>query len=391
MNTYSQACPYASYEPYADEINQAIQRVLYSGRYLYGEQVEAFEAEFGEWMSTPHYDRHAAAVANGTQAIEIALRAAHIGKGHEVITTSLVPTPVVQAIVATGATPVLIDVNRDFSPRIDQIYDETRRHTRALIAVHLYGIPMQTMPHIQQAARDCALLLIEDCSQAHGAVVGNAIGSRKVGTYGLVATFSFYPTKNMAALGDAGALVTRAQWIISEAKALRNYGWVWKDKASHVHGLNSRMDEIQAAVLRIKLRYLDEETLQRRELAAVYRHQLSRMDFIHPPDYYGNVYHQFPVRVNPLLRNDFRSLMQLHPGIQTAIHYEVPVHKQAGYKDLCRVCRQGLSTTESLCESLVSLPMHRGLSTRDARYIANEANSLIVHAETIWKTGNARV
>jgi dTDP-4-amino-4,6-dideoxygalactose transaminase len=246
----------------ADELNVAVQRVLSSGWYILGPEVEAFEAAFASY----HGLAHAIGVANGTDAIELTLRAAGIGPGDEVITVSHTAVATVCAIERAGATPVLVDIDPatyTMSPTAAEAAITPR--TRALLPVHLYGHPADMAALGDVAARH-HLLLIEDGAQAHGA----RDGGRLVGTFGQVAAFSFYPTKNLGALGDGGAVITNDAQIAGRLRRLRNYGQVSRYEHAE-RGVNSRLDEMQAAILCVKLAHLDEHNAARRDRLALAR------------------------------------------------------------------------------------------------------------------------
>ena len=284
--------PQAAYLAHRKEIDQAIATVLDSGWYILGQQVSAFEAEFARYLGAGF----AVTTASGTDGIELALRACGIGEGDVVITVSHTAVATVAAIERCGALPVLIDIDPDtytMDPqRLEHAIQSVEGTARAIIPVHLYGHPAD-MAAINDIAQLHDLLVIEDCAQAHGAT----IGGQKVGTFGDMAAFSFYPTKNLGALGDGGCVVTSNESLCHKARALREYGW--QDRyISAEPGINSRLDELQAAVLRVKLRYLDQNNARRGEIAQIYHDQLIATDLVLPrvqPDC-THVYHQFVVQ-----------------------------------------------------------------------------------------------
>jgi dTDP-4-amino-4,6-dideoxygalactose transaminase len=276
----------------------------------------------------------------------------------------------VAAIDLAGATPLLVDVDPQtytMDPaRLEEALRRDRGRTiRAVIPVHLYGHPAD-MPAVMQIARRAGVYVIEDCAQAHG---GTLAGGR-VGSFGDFGAFSFYPTKNLGALGDGGALVTDDPKLADRAQLLKQYGWRER-YVSHLAGMNTRLDEIQAAVLRARLPYLDEANACRRDLARLYNRALAG-GRVEPPaarrEVY-HVYHQYVVRTRQ--RDALRSHLQ-EAGIGTAILYPVPVHLQPGYRDRVRIGPGGLAQTERLCGEILSLPLYPELPEGDARRVARE-------------------
>ena len=249
----------------AEEISSAMRRVADSGWYILGPEVEAFEAEFAAYHGLPH----AVGVASGTDAIELALCAGGIGTGDEVITVAHTAMATVTAIENTGGTPVLVDINpRTFTLDTSEVRDAINERSRAIVVVHLYGQPAD-LGSLKAIADEHDVLLVEDCAQAHGA----EYRGRKVGAIGDLGAFSFYPTKNMGAYGDGGAVVTRDAELADKLRKLRNYG----QTSRYTHqsrGSNSRLDEMQAAILRVRLAHLDEHNQRRREIAALYDEHL---------------------------------------------------------------------------------------------------------------------
>ena len=262
-----QANPGAGYRALQTEIDAAVARVLQSGWYILGQEVRAFEAEFAGWLGTTT----AIGCGNGTDALAIALRALGVGPGASVVTVSHTAVATVAAIEMVGATPVLIDIEPDYYTMDPRELAEVLAHPppgvppiRAVIPVHLYGQPA-ALPPIIAACRQYGVPIIEDCAQAHGAALDGAM----VGTFAEIATFSFYPTKNLGALGDGGMLATSNAQLGAEIAALRQYGWK-THYISDAVGVNSRLDEIQAGILRVKLAHLDAQNARRRVIAAAY-------------------------------------------------------------------------------------------------------------------------
>lgn len=343
------------------ELRAAVERVLSSGWFILGPEVAAFEAEFAAY----HGVEHAVAVANGTDAIELALRAAGVGAGDEVITVAHTAVATVAAVERAGATPVLVDIDPvtyTMNPQAAEAAITPR--TKALLPVHLYGHPAD-LAGLQALAERHHLLVIEDCAQAHGA----RWKGQKVGTFGDLATFSFYPTKNLGADGDAGAILTRDAALAERLRRLRNYG----QSSRYVHeerGINSRMDELQAAILRVKLAHLDEFNTERRRLAAIYDSELRGVITPTARREAEHVYHLYVIR-HP--QRD--ALMQFlkDQGVGTLIHYPIPVHLQKAYADL-GYRRGSLPMTELAADSILSLPLYVGLSDAAVRCVAAAVN-----------------
>ncbi|MFL5339708.1 MAG: DegT/DnrJ/EryC1/StrS family aminotransferase [Gemmataceae bacterium] len=343
------------------EITAAVQRVVRRSWFVLGPEVDAFEAEFARW----HHMPHAVGVANGTDAVELALRAADIGPGDEVVTVSHTAVATVCAVERAGATPVLVDIDSascTIDP--DAVEAAITPRTRAVIPVHLYGQPADLRPMLELAHRH-ALLVIEDCAQAHGA---NYAG-RPVGTLGDLAAFSFYPTKNLGACGDGGAVLTHDPALAARLRRLRHYGQTNR----YVHGergINSRLDEIQAAILRLKLTRLDENVTERRRLAALYDDALPGLRPAGPGDH---AFHLYVIRHagRDRLREELR-----RRGVETLIHYPVPVHLQPAYADL-GYAPGSLPHTERAAAEVLSLPLFPGL-THDQllRVVSAVADSL---------------
>ncbi len=347
-----QADPKANYLTHRTEIDAAVLRVLDSGRYILGREVEAFEQTFASYIDV----HHAIGVGNGTEALHIALLALGIGKGDEVITTSHTATATVAAIELCGAVPVLVDIDLStytIDPRL--IESAITKNTKAIIPVHLYGQPAD-MESIMDIARHHKLWVVEDCAQSHGAVYRE----RKVGAWGHAAAFSFYPTKNLGAIGDGGIVVTDKPQLAERVRSLREYGWHHRF-VSDFPGLNSRLDELQAAILSVKLRYLEEENQKRRDLAKIYDQILSATNLILPKSIpeTRHVYHQYVVR---LANRDALKEFLADNGIGTAIHYPVPIHRQPAYQGRLR-CVGSMTNTETAAGVILSLPIYPELTS----------------------------
>lgn len=356
------ADPKASYLAAQAEIDAAIQRVLQSGHYILGPEVEAFEKEFSAWLGVAG----TVGMANGTDAIELALQAAGIGPGDKVVTVANTVTATVSAIKATGARPFYTEVD-PATMLLDVAALETMLATlrdpkiKAVVPVHLYGQPVD-MPRLMEVAAKHNLVVIEDCAQAHGAL----IGGRKAGTWGQLAAFSFYPTKNLGALGDGGAVCGSDAGLLEQVRMLRQYGWR-KRYVSEAHGRNSRLDEMQAAILRVRLGRLDAENVRRAAIARQYLAELKGAPLTLPVVAEGRTHcwHQFVVRTPK--RDELRSYLE-KKGILCGVLYPVPIHRQPAYHDAAL----SFPHTEQACGEVLSLPMHPGLSDDDVARIIRE-------------------
>lgn len=263
--------PLSQYLSHKSQIDEAILSVLNKGWYILGEEVKTFEEEFAKYIGVSY----GVGVGSGTEALHIALTACGVTSGDEVITVSHTAVATVAAIDLAGARPVLVDIEPDFyTIEPDNLEKAITPKTKAIIPVHLYGQPSNLEP-ILEVARKYNLRIIEDCAQAHGAMYKG----KRVGSLGDISCFSFYPTKNLGAIGDGGMIVTNNSELAQKAKLLREYGWAER-YISHISGWNSRLDEIQAAMLRVKLRHLDEDNLKRIHLAKLYENELANTNLI---------------------------------------------------------------------------------------------------------------
>ena len=353
-----------SYQGHKEEINAAIQRVLDSGTYILGEEVRQFEEEFARYIGV----NYSVGVASGTDALLLALKACGVGKGDEVITVSNTAVATVAAIELAGATPILVDVYPDSLTMDATLFmGAISLKTKAVIPVHLYGHPCD-MNAITEIAHDAEVIVIEDCAQSHGALYNG----KKTGYFGDAAAFSFYPTKNLGAIGDGGMVVTRNEDIAVSIRLLRQYGWNGIDRSkSIVTGMNSRLDEIQAAILRVKLHYIDVENIRRRRVANTYNKNLPHNHILTPKQEQEaiHVYHQYVIRTEK--RDELRNYLSEH-GVETAIHYPVPIHHQPAYK---RKHIQILTVTEKACREILSLPMHPYVTDKGAEDVCELINN----------------
>ena len=355
------ANPGASYQRLQKEIDGAVARVLAGGMYILGEEGEAFEQEFAAYIGVAH----AVGVASGTDAVELALRAVGIGPGDLVVTVAHTAVATISAVERVGARPCLVDISPDsytLDPEALQTALNTyARGARAVIPVHIYGHPAD-MEAIGSVAQAHGLAVVEDCAQAHGAVYRG----RKAGSLGHVAAFSFYPTKNLGAFGDGGAVVTDDPALAERVRLLRQYGWRER-YISEIPGMNSRLDEIQAAVLRVKLSRLDADNQRRIELAMAYARGLAglplRLPIVRPGC--RHVFHQYTLEL------DRRGAWQDHlrrQGIGTSVLYPVPVHLQPAYRGRLAGADH-LPCTEAAAGRILSLPMFPELRDDQVRHV----------------------
>lgn len=329
-----------------EEFDSAYRRVMASGWYLLGQELEAFEHEFAVYCNA----RHCIGVGNGLDALHIILRALGIGPGDEVIVPANTYIATWLAVSYVGATPVPVEPDdKTFNLDPDRIEAAITPRTKGILPVHIYGQPADMDP-INAIASRYGLKVVEDVAQAHGA----RYKGRRVGALGDAGGFSFYPGKNLGAFGDGGAIITNDDDIAAQAKSLRNYGSVVKYH-NDVQGFNSRLDEIQAAMLRVKLKYLDEWNNRRAGVAAIYGEALSGIPLSLPfvPVWAEPVWHLFVVR------STMRKELQLHlaqKGIGTLIHYPIPPHLQKAYSELGH-CSGSFPVTEQMAGEVLSLPI----------------------------------
>lgn len=350
--------PIADYLAYKEDIKAAVERVLESGWYLLGAETAAFEREFSDYLGLSH----GIGVGSGTEALHLALLACGVGPGDEVVTVSHTAVATVAAIELCGAKPVLVDIDPE-TYTMDPVALENAitGATKAIVPVHLYGHPAD-MGAIMPIARDRKLLVIEDCAQAHGAV----FAGRKAGTWGDIAAYSFYPTKNLSAMGDGGFVATDSDGLAEKVRLIREYGWRQR-YVSEITGFNSRLDELQAAILRVKLAHLDENNSRRIKIARLYDRLLKGSGLVLPVEKWGvrHVYHQYVVRSE---KRDALKAYLKGLGVDTLIHYPVPVHLQPAYRGRIRCDK--MAVTEKICREILSLPIHPHLTDHQIEQVA---------------------
>jgi len=353
----------AQHRSIRDEMDAAIRRVLDSGRFVGGPEVEGFEAEFARYLGV----KHAMGVGNGTDALQLALKAAGVGAGDEVITTPYTFTATAEAIVNVGARPVFVDVDNTYTLDVSQVADRITQRTRAVIPVHLYGQAADMAPLMDLAQRH-NLIVVEDAAQAQGA----RYHDRRAGSLGHIACFSFYVTKNLGALGDAGAVATDDDRLAQAIRQLRDHG-----RSGHylheIVGVNSRLDALQAAVLRVKLWHLDEWNAARRRVAYAYGERLASSGLSLPYVAPGRepIYHLYVVRTPD--RESLRKKLEA-AGIGTGIHYPIPLHLQPAYRSLGYE-RGSHPNSELWADQVLSLPMYAEMTEAQVEQVASAVNN----------------
>lgn len=367
------------YQSMKSEIDSAIARVIESGQFILGPEVEAFEREVAQYLGV----KHAIGVASGTDALWLALKAAHIGPGDSVIVPSFTFFATAGAVCNVGATPIFADIDPqtfniapDFVHNLLESNAQIRERTKAIIPVHLYGQPAE-MDEILQIARRYNLTVIEDAAQA----IGAKYKDRTVGTLGHLGCFSFFPTKNLGAYGDGGLVVTNDDALAERVRMLRVHGSKPK-YYHHLVGTNSRLDALQAAILRVKLAHLDEWTRARQQIAAQYDQALSQIDgLIIPykaPDR-THIYHQYTVRVLGGRRDALQKFLKEH-GIGTEIYYPLPLHLQPCFAHLSYKEGQ-LPESERASRDVLSLPIFPELQDENINFIINTVRMFFLQVQ----------
>lgn len=346
------------YEEIKEEIQGAINRVLERQWFIFGEELEKFEEDFSRYIGS----KYSIGCASGTDALYLAVAASNIGNNDEVITVSHTMTSTVDAIARNGAKPIFVDIDTaTFNIDPSKIEEKITNKTKAILLVHLYGNPADMNP-ILEIAEKYNLLIIEDACQAHG----TEYKGRKAGNIGHIGCFSFYPSKNLGAYGDAGLISTNNRDLSELLKLYRNYG----QRKRYYHdfiGINSRMDEIQAAILRVKLKYLDNWNDRRRKHAKLYNELLDGVNVITPieKEYAKHIYHLYVIRSD--CRDKLKEIFDKN-NIQTYIHYPIPVHMQMAYANYRNI--YNLPSTEKICKEILSLPMHPWLTEEEIQSIS---------------------
>jgi len=350
----------SQYESIKEEIRQAMDDVLESGWFILGPNVEAFEAEFAQYCGV----RFGVGVGSGTEALHLALLACGVQASDEVITVPNTAIATALAITMAGATPVFVDIDpQSYNMDVSKIERAIRPKTKAILPVHLFG-QTADMDHILAIARGHGLKVIEDACQAHGA----EYKGKRAGSLADAGCFSFYPTKNLGAYGDGGMVVTNDEEIAQRVRLLRNYGE--RERYYHsIKGFNSRLDELQAAILRVKLKRLDEWNSARRQKAKLYDQLLAGSEVITPRemDYGEHIYHLYVIRAK--FRDELRRFLE-SKGVGTLIHYPVPLHLQEAYSNL-GLKRGALPVAERYADEILSLPLYPELSREAQEMVAS--------------------
>ena len=351
------------YHASREELLVACERVLGRMQLIGGEEVRAFEAEMAAYLGV----RHVRGVASGTDALWLAVAAAGVGPGDEVLVQANAFVAAVEALQRAGARPVPVDIRlEDLGPDPDDLAARLSPHTRGLLVVHLYGLPVDLRP-LLALARERRLIVIEDCSHAHGAT----LDGRRVGSFGVASAFSLGVVKNLAAYGDAGIVATDDGELAERVRLLGNHGQAKKNEHA-VYGANSRLDELQAAMLRVKLRMLDARNRRRVEIASYYTERLHQL-VVTPPEVPSRtaVYHQYVVRTP---RRDALRAYLAERDIETGIHYPVPIHRQPAW---LRTFGEGpaLPRAERAARQILSLPVHPDLTDEEVERVADAVSS----------------
>ena len=356
------------YEQIKDELKGPIEKVMTSGAFILGEEAGFFEQEFTAYCGV----KYGIGVNSGTDALFLACLACGIGKGDEVVTPVYTYIATSLGISMTGAKPVFVDTEeKTYCIDVTKIEKAITKKTKAILLVHLYGHPADMDP-IMQIAKKHKLKVIEDCAQAHGALYKN----KKVGGFGDAACFSFYPTKNLGAFGDGGMVVTNSEEVRDKMILLHDYGRKGRYE-NIIKGYNSRLDTLQAAILRVKLKHLDGWNEKRRKNATLYTKLLkeAKLDIVIPceAEYAKHIYHQYAVRV----KNRKEVMEKLaNEGLRMLIHYPIPIHLQECYKELSYK-KGDFPIAEKCCEGIMSLPMYPELTEEEIRYVVDTFNKIL--------------
>lgn len=351
------------FELYQKEYEEKAINVLRSGRYIMCEELENFEREFAGYLGS----KYCVGVASGLDSLSLAFRALNIGAGDEVIVQGNTYIASIMGITLNGATPVFVEPDEYYNIAVDKLEEKITSKTKAILVVHLYGQASQ-MNRIMELAEKYHLKIVEDCAQSHGA----QYQGKMTGTFGDIGCYSFYPTKNLGAFGDGGAIVTDNKEIEEKIRILRNYG---SEKKYHnkMVGVNSRLDEIQAGLLRVKLSHIGELIDERRNICNHYLNEIKNTKIILPKvrEESTTVWHQFVVRVEK--RKQFMEYLE-EKGIHTLIHYPIPPHLSEAYVEL-GMKEGSLPITEQYANEIISLPLYNGLKKEEQDYVIAVINS----------------
>lgn len=348
---------------YQEEFEKKAVEVLRSGWYVLGNEVRNFEQEFADYLGV----RHCVGLASGLDALWIAFRVLGIGKGDEVIVQGNTYIASVMGITINGATPVFVEPDEFYNIDAEKIEAKITSKTKAILVVHLYGQASNMAPIVQLCKR-YNLKLVEDCAQSHGA----KFNGQMTGTFGDIGCFSFYPSKNLGAFGDAGAIVTNNNEIAEKVRVFRNYGSE-KRYYNKVIGANSRLDEMQAGLLRVRLSHIDELAEEKRKICERYQNEIHNDKIILPKIRSGatHIWHQFVIRSEK--RNELMKYLD-NKGIGTIIHYPIPPHLSEAYRYL-KITKGMLPITEKYADSVLSIPLYNGLLREEQDYVIEVINS----------------
>jgi len=361
---------HAQYLSIKREVDEAIQRVIDSSAFIKGPDVKAFESELAQYLNVGH----AIACGNGTDALQIALMAMDLKPGDEVITSNFTFISTIEVIAVLGLKPVLVDIDpKTYNIDPEKIKEAITDKTKAIIPVHIFG-QCANMEEIMNIAKKNGLSVIEDTAQAIATDYYLPDGkSQKAGTLGDVGCTSFFPSKNLGCFGDGGAMYTNDDNLAEKLRMIANHGTRVKYHHSSV-GVNSRLDTLQAAILRVKLKYLDKYTLERQKVAAYYDQSLSGIENIVTPykaeQRTTHIYHQYTLLLKEVNREDFRDYLK-DKGVPTMVYYPVPFHLQEAYQYLPYE-KGDFPVTENVCRNVVSLPMHTEMDDEQMGYITDQ-------------------
>jgi Predicted pyridoxal phosphate-dependent enzyme apparently involved in regulation of cell wall biogenesis len=354
------------FQLYQQEYERKALEVLRSGWYVLGPELQNFEKEFAEYVGT----EYCVGLASGLDALSLAFRALGIHQGDEVIVQGNTYIASVMGITMNGATPIFVEPDRYNNIDVTKIEEKINQRTKAILVVHLYG-QASKMDTVMELAGKYGLKVVEDCAQSHGA----QYNGKMTGSFGNIGCFSFYPTKNLGAFGDAGAITTNDPEIAEQIRLLRNYG---SEKKYHnkVVGVNSRLDEVQAGLLRVKLKHLDEMIGERHRICDFYNQKMKNNQIEKPPvvNNATTVWHQYVVRCEQ--RDKLHDYLMAH-GIHTLIHYPIPPHLSEAYQYL-NVPAGSLPITEKYARQVLSLPLYNGMKQEELEYVVDALN----HFET---------
>lgn len=347
------------------KINKKIQSVIKSGRYILGSEVERFESSFSKFIGT----RHCIGVNSGTDALIIALKVLGVGKGDEIIIPAISASATAVAVKNVGADIVYADLEIDtFNISYKSIKTLITKKTKAIIVVHLHGLSANIF-EIKKLIKGSNIKIIEDCAQSHGSKLKN----KKTGSIGDIGCFSFYPTKNLNCIGDGGAITTNNTKYFNLAKKIRQYGWINRDN-SEILGMNSRLDEIQASILFIKLKKINFLNKKRREIAKLYLKLIKKSKKIHLPKFKKDehVYHHFVIRLEGIERSkiikNFRK-----KKVEILVHYQRPLYKQKALRGKIK----NIKNTKIICKNIISLPIYPSLKNNQIKKISKELNKYV--------------